>query len=239
METPSEAAAGLAVQRIEPAYRQVATQLRRMIVDGTLAPGAQLPAEDKLGAQFGVSRNTIREALRMLSSQNLVRTRRGVSGGTFIAEPNTDALQENIVTSLQLLSGYNAIDDAELFQTRLILEVPSARSAALRRTDDDLARLRLAAVRVEHGRTVLDRTVSSQDFHQAVMDAAGNRLVSLLAPPVWEVFQRNSLASGRSTKRWAEIDQEHVEILDHIQARRPDEAADAMRRHLEQLQSTD
>jgi len=234
MDTP-QSAGGLAVRRIEPAYRQVAGQLRRMIVDGTLAPGAQLPSEDKLGAQFGVSRNTIREALRMLSSQNLTHTKRGVTGGTFIAQPTPEALQENIVTSLQLLNGFNVINGDELFETRLILEVPSARSAALRRTDTDLDRLRGAAIRVEHGRTVLDRTVSSQDFHQAVMDAAGNRLVSLLAPPVWDVFQQDSLSTSRSSDRWEDIDNEHLEILGHIEAQRADEAAEAMRVHLERL----
>lgn len=226
---------GLAVQRIEPAYRQVAGQLRRMIIDGTLAPGAQLPSEDKLGAQFGVSRNTVREALRMLSSQNLTLTKRGVAGGTFIAQPDPEALQANIVTSLQLLNGYNVINGDELFETRLILEVPSARSAAMRRSDADLELLRRAAARVEHGRTVFDRTVSSQDFHQAVMDAAGNRLISLLAPPVWDVFQQDSLSTSRSSDRWQEIDDEHHEILDHIENRRADEAAEAMRVHLERL----
>lgn len=231
--------AGLAVQRIEPAYKQVAGQLRRMIVDGTLAPGVQLPSEDRLGAQFGVSRNTVREALRILSSQSLIRTTRGVTGGTFIAEPNPEALQENIVTSLQLLNGQNAINGDELYETRLILELPSARSAALRRTEDDLVRLRRAASRVEHGQSVLDRTVSSQDFHQAVLDAAGNRLVSLLAPPVWDVFQKDALTTHRSVGRWHDIDQEHLEILGHIEAQRPDEAAEAMRTHLARLHGAD
>ncbi|MFS0868283.1 FadR/GntR family transcriptional regulator [Microbacterium sp. 179-B 1A2 NHS] len=234
----SSTANRLTVQRIEPAYRQVASQLRRMVIDGTLEPGAQLPSEEKLGVQFGVSRNTIREALRMLSSQNLTVTKRGVAGGTFIARPDPEALQESIVTSLQLLNGYNVIDVEELFETRLILEVPSARGAALRRTDEDLERLRLAATRVEHGRTVLDRTVSSQDFHQAVIDAAGNRLISLLAPPVWDVFQQDSLSTPRSAERWEDIDREHLDVLRHIEAQRPDEAAEAMRVHLERLHAS-
>jgi GntR family transcriptional regulator, transcriptional repressor for pyruvate dehydrogenase complex len=229
----------LRVQRIEPAYMQVAGQLRHMILEGVLRPGEQLPPEDKLGARFGVSRNTVREALRMLSSQNLVRTTRGVAGGTFVATPKAEVLQETIVTSLRLLNGTQEIPADELLEARLMLEVPSVRNAALRRTDDDLERMRVAAVRVEHGSTVLDRSVNSQDFHQAVLDAAGNRLLSLMAPPIWQAFTRNALAGSGTSAHWDEIDRDHLEILEHIEARRPDEAAAAMRRHLELLRAHD
>lgn len=233
--TGSDGIDSLQVQRIEPAYRQVAGQLRTMIVEGVLQPGEQLPPEERLGARFGVSRNTVREALRMLSSQNLVRTTRGVSGGTFVATPRPELLQETIVTSLRLLNGANAIPADELLEARLMLEVPSVRNAALRRTEEDLERMRTAAVRTEHGSTVLDRSVSSQDFHQAVLDSAGNRLLSLMAPPIWQAFTRNALVGGGTSAHWIEIDRDHLEILEHIEARRPDEAAAAMQRHLQLL----
>ena len=108
----------LSVNRIEPAYKQVAAQIKKLIIDGTLLPGEQLPVEEKLGTSFGVSRNTVREALRMLSSENLVHTMRGVSGGTFVTVPSSEVLQGSIETGLQLLSGANSINVDELFETR-------------------------------------------------------------------------------------------------------------------------
>jgi len=230
--TPSEK---LSVNRIEPAYKQVAAQIKKLIVDGTLLPGEQLPVEEKLGASFGVSRNTVREALRLLSADNLVRTTRGVSGGTFVAVPSTEVLQGSIETSLQLLSGSNSINVDELFETRTILEVPCARSAALNRTEEDLARMRASADRVEHGVNALDRADHSQDFHQAVLDAAGNRLLSMMAPPIWRVFRKTTLAAGGKSEAWADIDADHLLILEHIEAQRPEEAAEAMRMHLVRL----
>jgi len=222
----------LAVNRIEPAYKQVAEQIRRLILDGTLVPGEQLPVEEKLGASFGVSRNTVREALRMLSSQNLVHTTRGVSGGTFVSVPNAEILQGSIETSLQLLSGQNGVNVDELFDTRTILEVPGAHAAALNRTEADLERMRASVERVEHGTNALDRADHSQDFHQAVLDASGNRLLSMITPPIWRVFRKKALISGGVPETWPDIDHDHLLILGHIEAQRPEEAAAAMRQHL-------
>lgn len=64
------------VSRIKPAYAQVAAQLRDLVVTGKLGPGDQLPAENELAAGFGVSRSTVREALRSLAAQDLVHTTR-------------------------------------------------------------------------------------------------------------------------------------------------------------------
>ena len=73
--------AHLRVQRVRPAYRQVADELRTQILAGALPAGTRLPNEAELGRAFGVSRSTAREALRVLSSQHLVETHRGVQGG--------------------------------------------------------------------------------------------------------------------------------------------------------------
>ncbi len=64
-----------------PAYAVLAEHLRNRILSGELQPGARLPGEAELTAEFGVGRSTIREALRSLASQNLITTTRGVTGG--------------------------------------------------------------------------------------------------------------------------------------------------------------
>ena len=86
--------AALRVNRVQPAYQQVADQLRDRILDGSVAAGDRLPTEVELSEIFGVSRSTVREALRVLASRGLIRTTRGTTGGTFFGLPVV--LSENV-----------------------------------------------------------------------------------------------------------------------------------------------
>lgn len=225
----------LPVIKVQPAYKQIADQLRDLIMLGRLKPGEQLPSETQLSANFGVSRNTTREALRILASQGLVETQRGVAGGSFVAHPDKVALQASIENGIGLLSGETPISQDELLEARLILELPAARRAAERRTEADLERIRVASISVERGRVVAERADHSVDFHQAVLDAAGNRLMSLIAPPVWRVFARCAVATGGNPDTWHDIDHDHCEILRCIECQDADGAEEAMRCHLERL----
>ena len=123
------------VSKIKPAYQQVADQLRSLILSGELGPGDRLPVESEMSTTFGVSRSTVREALRSLSAQNLVYTSRGVTGGTFIADASPPVLSASLETGLSLLNGAEAITLAELLEAREMFEVPATRLAARRRTD--------------------------------------------------------------------------------------------------------
>ncbi|MGH3039100.1 MAG: FadR/GntR family transcriptional regulator, partial [Gaiellaceae bacterium] len=75
------------VRRVRKAYEQVNDQLRELIVSGELAPGERLPNEAVLAREFGVSRATVREALRILTAQNLIRTTKGAGGGSYVTLP--------------------------------------------------------------------------------------------------------------------------------------------------------
>ncbi|GHA35684.1 GntR family transcriptional regulator [Devosia pacifica] len=227
------------VRKVRPAYHQIADQIRDLIMGGGLQPGQQLPSEAQLSANFGVSRNTAREALRMLSSQGLIQTTRGTSGGTFVAIPDPIFVQNNIENGLGLMNGGDRLTAAEIYETRLVLEVPAARWAAERRTDEDLERIRIAAASVEGGRETDERTDHSVDFHHAVLEAAGNRLMSLIAPPVWRVFARCAKDSPGKPHLWHDIDCDHAEILEHIQCGDGEAAAMAMKVHLERLRDSE
>lgn len=228
----------LPIRRIRPAYHQIAEQIRGLILSGTLQPGEQLPSEEQMSTRFGVSRNTTREALRMLTSQGLVRTSRGATGGTFVALPDSSILQAHIETGLGLMSGSNQLTREELFETRVILEIPAARLAAERRTEIDIERLRLAHRHVEAGKAVVERADGSVDFHQAVLDASGNRLLSMIAPPVWKALSHCAIERGGVRHIWHEIDADHAAILHHIEHGNADAAADAMHVHLVRLRDS-
>jgi GntR family transcriptional regulator, transcriptional repressor for pyruvate dehydrogenase complex len=232
----------LAVRRIQPAYRQAADQLRAQVLRGELAPGERLPNETKLSLMFGVSRSTVREALRLLSSQNLITTSRGVGGGSFIARPAPEHISDYLETSLGLLSGADgneALGVHDLLEARALLEVPAARLAAQRRTEAQLERLRSCLV--EERETVSSpepRYDQHRHFHELVVEAAGNRLLSIVARPVFTVLQTRFLRDEAPRRFWRDVVQAHERILHCIEAGAEDEAAMEMTAHLDRLRGT-
>jgi len=209
----------------------VAEVLRERIVTGELPPGARLPAEPELCVAFGVSRSTIREALRSLSSQSLVQTARGVTGGTFVARPQPERVTAMLETSLGLLAAAEEVDVAELLEAREVLEVPAARLAATRRSDEQLEALRASCGRgggfEEH-----------RSFHELLLETAGNRLLRVVTRPVFAVLQdRFSRDQAPRTFR-RRVDDDHVGILEAVELGDPDLAAQRMTQHLRRLAVT-
>src|SRR5262249_20886659 len=84
----------MSVRRVRKAYEQVADQLRDLILAGELSRGERLPNENMLAREFGVSRATVREALRLLAAQNLIRTAKGAGGGSYVTLPSVDHISE-------------------------------------------------------------------------------------------------------------------------------------------------
>lgn len=115
----------------------LAGQLRERILNGDLVEGAPLPPERELVRQTQMSRATVREALRILEVQNLVRVKPGRAGGAFVQRPTTKSMA-NSVTMLIRGQHINLVD---LMETREALEPFCAELAARKRTDDDLAEL--------------------------------------------------------------------------------------------------
>lgn len=218
-----------------PAYRDLADRLRALIVDGRLAPGDRLPVEPALSAQYGVSRGTVREALRVLSSQGLIETRRGVAGGSFVQRPDPEQISESLETSLGLLAGTGGMSVAQLLELRELLEVPAAGLAAVRRSDAHLTALRASVGRVPADSDVYGR---NRDFHTTVLDAAGNPLLGVVTRPVFQLMQTRFLRDLAPGRFWTRVDRDHREILGHLESRDADGAREATRSHLHRLRAT-
>jgi GntR family transcriptional regulator, transcriptional repressor for pyruvate dehydrogenase complex len=212
-----------------PAYQLLADDLRAQITSGRLRPGDRLPAEPEMCARSGVSRSTVREALRLLASQHLIVTTRGVTGGSFVAQPSVAQLADGLVMAVQLLRG--AIGTAELFEVREMLEVPAAGLAALRRTDADLAALRAAlfAPDIDDPDTM---RAAQWTFHGALAAAAGNPLYELLARPLHQLSDERQCPAAPTEGLWRRIDAAHREILRCVTRRDVAGAAEATRTHL-------
>ena len=85
--------------------KQIAEQLRQAIVSGRFKIGERLPTEDELAQRYGVSRPSVREALKRLAAQNLVRSRRGPTGGIFVVKPSYEELATSLSGAATLLVG--------------------------------------------------------------------------------------------------------------------------------------
>ena len=228
--------APIVVARIRPAYQQVADQLREQIVSGVLRPGDRLPVEGELASVFGVSRSTVREALRALASQGFTYTKRGVAGGTFISRSDPEGFREAIETRIALMAGDDEMGLAELLEMRLVLEVPAARLAAVRRTAEQLDAMR-SAIENEKADPLprAGRFAAQRPFHEIVFEASGNRLLSVLGAlflGAWRVRATQFRFSGAVLEL---IDHDHVELLELIEAGDAEGAAQSMADHLTRL----
>jgi GntR family transcriptional regulator, transcriptional repressor for pyruvate dehydrogenase complex len=219
----------LQVRRIGPAYQQVADELRALIVSGGLSAGQRLPPEQELGAAFGVSRSTLREALRVLSSQHLITTARGVQGGTFVAAPAPGSVSDYLETSIGLMAGADEVDVDQLLEARDLLEVPAAALAARRRRSSHLAELR---------ETLSQGRAADQRFHTVIVSACGNPLLDLMCGPVFSVLRDRFLRDLAPESFWTLVHHDHLVILDAIESRDAGRAADEMRTHLKRLAAT-
>ena len=228
----------LGVQRIQPAYRQVSDQLRDKILRGELLPGARLPNETDLSSLFGVSRSTVREALRVLSSQNLVTTTRGVDGGTFVARPEPEQVADYLEASLGLLSTSEDVNVTQLLEFRRILEVPAAELAAERASEDDLEVLRDSLRAEADGRSGSAAFEGHRAFHQTVLDACGNPLLEMVTRPIFRTLRTRFLRDQAPPTFWDEVRDDHARIVDRIEQGDIGGAGQAMRDHLDAIALT-
>ncbi|HEY1701326.1 MAG TPA: GntR family transcriptional regulator [Trebonia sp.] len=119
------------------AFEEIIGQIKAGIADGTLQPGDRLPAERTLAEQFAVSRNTVREALRMLEIAGLVELKRGATGGSFISAPSPSLTADGLTSALEITD----FSLANIVETLRDLSCITAETAIERMSDDDLARL--------------------------------------------------------------------------------------------------
>jgi GntR family transcriptional repressor for pyruvate dehydrogenase complex len=223
------------VEPVRRAFEQVADQLRHLIVAGTLTPGTRLPLEAELAREFGVSRATVREALRSLASERLIRTTKGPGGGNFITLPTVGNISEFVQSSLALLTDAHSITLDEFLEARAVLESGAARLAAERRTDEDMRRLREAIPLEPSAPTTPGQIDYNRGFHAEVLTTARNTLLYIAAQPIFTVLQNNLEPLKVRPGVHRAIDDQHRELAATIEAGDADGAEKAMLAHLEFL----
>jgi GntR family transcriptional repressor for pyruvate dehydrogenase complex len=226
---------GLPVEPVRKAFEQVANQLRDLVVQGVLHPGDRLPNELELAQRFGVSRGTVREALRTLASEGLVVTTRGASGGSFAAMPDPATVVGTAARALSLMVTGREISVEELLETREMLEVPAARLAALKRTDHDLAAMRSAIPGADPEGGTVPPTGAILAFHELVLASAGNRLLQLTMEPILVALHHRRRTPLERPGLWERVRVDHQAILAAIERADGEAAAQAMSDHLSNI----
>ncbi|ROM72320.1 GntR family transcriptional regulator [Pseudomonas brassicacearum] len=194
---------------------QALDQLRQRISDGVWVVGQRLPTEPELVVELGISRNTVREAMRVLAFSGLIEIRQG--DGSYV-RATVDPLD-----TLKVLSRCS-LDQAR--ETRHILEVEAIGLAALRRTDDDLRALRQALkTSGEHYHGDLEHYIACDlVFHRLLVDAAHNPALSELYRYFSSVIGAQLRQSLNIVPRHQHVFDLHGEILDAVERQDPQRA---------------
>lgn len=213
-------------------FEGVARQIQQLIADGALRPGDRLPPERELAERFGVSRGSVRDAIRTLEIVGLVEARQGE--GTVVAEvsPETLAapLAQVLVRKRELI--------AELLDVRKMLEPPLAARAARRASPAEISRLdeilRRQRARLLRGESTIEE---DSEFHSVLAHAARNgvilKVLDVLMDLLRETRARTLQVEGRLHRSFAG----HRRVVEAIRRRDPDAAERAMRRHLEEIEA--
>lgn len=209
---------------------RISAQLLERIAAGQFKPGQRLPTEHALAAEFGVSRNVVREAIAHLRSEGVVESRHGV--GAFVT---TTGMRSSFRINANALSDRRSL--RSLFELRALIEIESAGLAAARATAEDMARIEAALRRMQSSEMWGDDGIEADlDFHVAVAGATANEHIQTLVRYI-AGHMRNSIAETRAkspsvAETIEETVAEHEAIFQALTDRDAEAARAAMRHHV-------
>jgi GntR family transcriptional repressor for pyruvate dehydrogenase complex len=218
---------------IRDASEQVAVQIRHYINERGLGPGDFLGREEDLAAEFGVSRPTLREALKLLASGNLIRAAKGPGGGIFVARTATEGMSRGLTEAIAMMLETGSVTLEELLEARLVLEVPLAGLAARNPEERTLERLR-EAVTVEAATPGDPETLAAADLevHRAIASTGSNRIIEALTDWIFDVVHSWMFEVVEATIAPSTILEQHRALLAALEERDSGKAERAMRDHL-------
>ena len=206
-------------EKVSDLSAQIAKDIRDAIVEGRMLVDERLPSEAELSEQFGVSRSTVREALKRLAAQALIRTQRGAFGGAFVNRLSyEEAYGQNVTTSTLLLT-MNAVSFETACEARYAMERACAPLAAERRNADHLATMR-AEIHRQAQPGLSDESFCASDvaLHRALVDAAGNPVLSYQLAGAVEAMQPLMNMITFTARSREEIVMLHTRLTDALAA---------------------
>jgi len=215
----------------ERLYERIVEQIEQRILQGDLHVGDQLPPERELGAQFGVSRTAVREAVKALRQKGLLETYPG--RGTFITNGTSRAMYHSLSLVVNLDKAHGADD---LVQVREIFEPEIAALAAIHATAEQLAVMSEAVAAMDAALDDAERFIEGDlDFHLALAEATQNDVIPILIDSIVDLLreQRKRIFSTPGGPQRGQL--YHKRILKAVKQHDPDVARKVMRAHLIQV----
>ena len=214
---------------------ELAERVLSAIIDGTYPPGTALPPEGELAEQYSVSRLTVREAVKALRVQNIVRIQRG--RGTYVTPPAQWTALDPMIRAVAATPRSSGAISESLIEARRMIEVGAVELAAGKRTEDDLEQLRVLLEDMREAVETGDVDVfveADVAFHDTIMRASGNAFIPLMFEP----FGRLLIEGRRETSSVPEIRANalahHGHILRALETGDPALARKAMEDHMGQ-----
>lgn len=208
----------------------LAGQLRDMIIQGHFSPGEFLPSERDLVVQSGLSRTSVRDALRVLESEGLIAVKAGRAGGSMVTLPG----RESVARSVELFVRTHGVRLASLLECRVAVEPTLARLAAQRRTStqlDEITRIHEQFVASVDDVTRYKRL--NLDWHLAIARASGNEpltaLMEAIAAPIRDAMDYQHVTTSELRRGAVKA---HTVILKAIEERDDEAAFKRMDRHV-------
>jgi GntR family transcriptional repressor for pyruvate dehydrogenase complex len=211
-------------------YEEVAAQIRRQMAEGVLRPGDRLPAERELAEAFGVSRSSVRDAIRVLELAGLVEPRQGE--GTVVHELTLDSLVSPLasvlVTRKDLL--------ADLLEARRLIEPGIAQRAALAATEEDIEAMQAILGR-QAGEIAAGRLAVEEDtaFHYRLATTARNPVILKVIDVLMDLLQTERARSLQVRGRPKRSLEGHRRILAAVRRHDQEGASQAMAQHLKEI----
>ena len=201
------------------------TLLSMIVIDKKFQPGDKLPNENELSEQLGVSRTTLREAIRILAAGHVVEIQRG--RGTYVCGDFQDSDMES-------LSGLTArVGAGDLFEMRLIFEPEAAYYATLRATAAEMDKIIALGQKIEmlisQG---MDRTLDEQEFHKAIARATHNEFMNRLMPVIYAAIDKGVVLSEMNETAVADTVADHRMLMQFMESRNAEGARYAMKIHM-------
>lgn len=207
-------------------HQNIVNSITSLIKSGDINPGDRLPAERQLAQRYGVSRNTIREAIKVLSENGVVISRRGA--GTFVTDSELGDIFNYPLRNIARLK--------EIFELRKILEPQIAALAASRITADQLNELDNLVARQQSATQAVDQALLDEEFHRLIAVAAGNSLLCDLYDKLHELVSESRNEELQSEARSTLSIAHHKAIARALREGKPETASDLMHNHMDEVE---
>ena len=213
-------------------YEQIVDQIQELIINGTFEEGDKLPPERQITEQLGVSRSSLREALKALEVLGLIESKQGE--GSYIANNIGDSILKSISIAFRLQGG----TVYEILELRHTLEIESVKIMCLRGTDEEIQALKDIAQRMHDSEDEDEQISLDIKFHNTLIKSTNNILFEMIADSIsglMELFIKGIREiynkDKEEMKEYYFVDQ-HMNVVDAIIDRDPDKAVEILSEHL-------